>query len=82
MSDHLNEARAAFTASGQREAYALLSNEAILELWQARQKILEEMNQEIKAAVSEVMSRFQPQLDDADSEYAFYLQMITPTKES
>jgi hypothetical protein len=82
MSEQLMEARAAFTASGEREVYALQTNEAILELWQARQNILEEMNQEIKAAVNEVMHRYQPLLDQADSEYAFYLLMVTPSKES
>lgn len=82
MSEQLDEARAAFTSSGEREVYALQNNEAILELWQARQSILEEMNQEIKAAVSEVMHRFQPRLDEADSEYAIYLQMVTPYKGS
>lgn len=81
MNEELVEALESFTSSGERETYALQSNEAILELWQARQAILTEMSMAIRDAVNEVKARYQSQLDEANSEYAFYLKMSTPPRD-
>lgn len=65
----------------ETEAALLQTNDAVQELWQARQDLISQMNQEISTAVKVIREKYAPQLDVVDNDYGMYLQMITPAQQ-
>ena len=82
MNELLNAARINLHKTRETEVALLQTNDAVKDLWQARQDLVSQMNQEIHAAVQLIRDKYAPQLDALDSDYGMYLQMITPAQQS
>ena len=81
MNELLNTARINLHKTRDTEAGLLQNNPAVKELWQARQDLVQQMNEEIQIAVQTIRNKYAQQLDALESDYGMYLQMITPASQ-
>lgn len=82
MKNFVDVVRKNLANDGGNEVKALISNEGLLDIFQQRQALVTEMNNERQKALVMIELKYKDKLEELDRMYAMTLTMVTDTKNS